>query len=486
MIKIKSIIGNIIPGSFLSNITTLMTGTVFSQVLIVTVAPILSRLYTPNEMGVFTLYTSILGVLGIFECWRYYLAIPLPEHDEEAINIMVLSIIIALFMTSLFFILVVLYGTDFASLLKSPVLSNWLWFLPVSLLASGIFTALNYWCARKKQFKIMAMRQITQNGITAGMQLSLKPLFPALNSGGLIVGYVIGQLVATTRMAFQVAKNESYLFKALHFKTVLKMMKRYKDFPLYNMPGALLNTGAYMVPALVLGIFYGPQVVGLFGLGNRVLGIPSNVIGTAVGQAFLPRAVEASRSGDLPAITKKIYKSLVRISFVPMILLMIVAPELFAFVFGADWNEAGVYVRCTGFWLLIRFVYAPISLLYNVLEKQKDFLVVSGIQTTLFLTVIILGGMHFNATVTIAMLGVVGFLFYFGSSSYILHFAGISLLNILKWLVSELVYALPYASVPVIIGMLSDNSLLYVATSILTGIVFLFVEGRKFKINMIS
>ena len=461
-----------------------MTGTVFSQLLIIFVAPILSRLYTPNELGVFTLYTSILGVVGIFGSGRYSLAVPLPEHDEEAINIVILCFMISMFMAVISLLLIAVWGDDLALVLKSTDLSKWLWFLPLNLLVASIFATLNYWCARKKQFKIMAMRQITQNSVTAGMQLSLKSLSPAINSGGLVIGYLTGQIFATVRMAFQVLKKESALIKkSFDLNIVLKMMRRYKDFPFYNMPGALLNTGAYMAPAIVLGIFYGPQVVGLFGLGNRVLAMPSNVIGTAVGNAFLPRAVEATREGNLTDVTQRIYKSLVRISFVPMILLMIVAPELFSFVFGAAWYEAGIYVRYTGLWLLIRFVYAPVSLLYNVLEKQKAFMVISGIQTVLFLSVIILGGMSFSANVTIAMLGLVGFIFYFGSSSYILHFAGIKFSTIIKWLGWELLYVLPYAAIPILVMLFSGNSLLYLVSAIVAGIVFLFIEMGKFKAN---
>ena len=56
--RIKLIIKKIFPKeSFFKNVATLMTGTVFSQVLIIAVAPVVTRLYTPNEMGGFyTLY----------------------------------------------------------------------------------------------------------------------------------------------------------------------------------------------------------------------------------------------------------------------------------------------------------------------------------------------------------------------------------------------------------------------------------------------
>ena len=136
------------------------------------------------------------------------------------------------------------------------------------------------------------------------------------------------------------------------------------------------------------------------------------------------------------------------------------------------------------FGCFIRFVYAPISLLYNVLERQRDFLVVGAIQMSVFFGVLLYGGMHLSATSTVAILGAAGFLFYFGSSTYILYFAGISVLKTLKLLVIELLYAVPYAAAPIITGMVCDNKILFVIAAILAGIIFLLVEGKKFQENM--
>src|SRR5690554_6729775 len=148
------------PGSFIRNVVTLMTGTTFAQALMILVAPILTRLYSPEDFGVFALYTSILGIIAVVACWRYELAIVLPEKDEDAANLLVLSICICFGMAVLTLILVALFRNPLASLFGVPKLAPWLWFMPLSLIATGLFQAFNYWSTRRRQFRRLAIRQI--------------------------------------------------------------------------------------------------------------------------------------------------------------------------------------------------------------------------------------------------------------------------------------------------------------------------------------
>lgn len=70
--KIRETIASKLPaGSFARNVITLMTGTTFAQILTIIVAPILTRLYGPEDYGVLALYTSILGIFTVIACWRY-------------------------------------------------------------------------------------------------------------------------------------------------------------------------------------------------------------------------------------------------------------------------------------------------------------------------------------------------------------------------------------------------------------------------------
>ena len=79
-----------------------MTGTTISQMIPFAVMPILSRLFTPEEFGLYAFYISIVTFLVVFSTGRYELAIPLPQKEEDAWQIFLLSFsILVLFCAAL-------------------------------------------------------------------------------------------------------------------------------------------------------------------------------------------------------------------------------------------------------------------------------------------------------------------------------------------------------------------------------------------------
>ena len=77
--------------SAVKSVFLLAGGTAIGQAIYVFVTPILSRLYSPSDFGVLAIYAALLSILGTFTSLSYHLAIPLPEEDASAINLLVLS-----------------------------------------------------------------------------------------------------------------------------------------------------------------------------------------------------------------------------------------------------------------------------------------------------------------------------------------------------------------------------------------------------------
>jgi len=53
---------------FARNVLTLISGSVLAQIIAVAAAPILTRLYSPEEFGILALYTSIVTMLEVRTC----------------------------------------------------------------------------------------------------------------------------------------------------------------------------------------------------------------------------------------------------------------------------------------------------------------------------------------------------------------------------------------------------------------------------------
>lgn len=124
---------NYFKSEFNKNVTTLFTGTVIAQAIPIAISPILSRLYSPDEFGVWALYVSLVMFFSVFSTGRYQFAIMLPKEKKEAINILGLSFII-LIIFCLLFSLIIWVFYDVLRLYESfRKIEYWIYFLPVSI-----------------------------------------------------------------------------------------------------------------------------------------------------------------------------------------------------------------------------------------------------------------------------------------------------------------------------------------------------------------
>ena len=465
-------------GSFIKNVLTLMTGTVFAQALLVLLAPLLTRLYDPEAFGVFSLYTSIVGFLAVIACLRYERAIVLPEKDEDAANLLGLSMLICLGIAVSSLVFVALWGKDIAKLLDAPALTFWFWFLPLSIIGAGGFIAFNYWSTRRKQFKRLAFRQVTYSSVMLFTQIGAGFLWHS-GAGGLISGNIIGQVAATARLAWQIFRDEGReILSSISRQSMGKMLGRYRRFPLYDTWSGLLNTAAAMLPALLLAFFFNPVIVGFYALGQRVLALPMGVIGSAVAQAFFPRATEARRAGELDRVTREMFSGLLDFGVVPIILVAIVAPELFSLIFGKEWYVAGEYVRWLSMWCLFQFISSPISAVYLVLERQRALLGFNIALLSMGLSALVIGGIHGNALLTIKLFGLSGVIMYIYFSVKIMMMSGNSFRNTIKVLAEAVFKAIPYI-VPLLIYMaFVGDPIVSTVIAIVTGIVFVFIKAK--------
>ena len=172
---------------FARNVITLMTGTALAQALPIAITPILTRMYTPDEFGVFAIYIAICSILAVLVTGRYELAIIVPEHDEDAVNIMALSIGLSFIISFFLLIAVLLAGTEIARLLGSDNIASWLYFIPLTTLIMGCYQSLNYWANRRSHYKRMATSRVLQTASTSTIQLSTG--FLKIGTLGLILGH---------------------------------------------------------------------------------------------------------------------------------------------------------------------------------------------------------------------------------------------------------------------------------------------------------
>src|SRR5215469_15611097 len=94
--RFQSTIRKLTANSTVRGTLTLAACTTLGAGLMVAVAPVLTHLFTPVTFGIVAVYTSIVSMAAPVVSLRYDLAILLPEDDNDAANVLILSLLLLL------------------------------------------------------------------------------------------------------------------------------------------------------------------------------------------------------------------------------------------------------------------------------------------------------------------------------------------------------------------------------------------------------
>jgi O-antigen/teichoic acid export membrane protein len=384
--SIKEIYTKMFKSNFAKSIFLIAGGTAFSQAMGILFSPIITRIYPPEQYGVLTAYTSVLGILAIAASLDYQKAIPIAEDDEKAINLLALSIIILSVMVSIITMLILLYGDSFFNILDSKVLVKYKYLIPLGIFFTGMYNIVLQWSFRVRDYKSISRTKINQS-ITSNF---LKVILGLLKIGpiGLVFGTIIGQSAGITTLGMPIIK-EKKIVKKIKISQIKKVSKRYIKFPLYSAPSNYVYTAGNQLPIIFLTTLFGKSVVGLYGLANNIVQLPMNLIGMSVSQVFYSEAANIGKSNpvELKRISVKLIKKLSLIALVPLITLLAFGPLLFSFVFGKQWYEAGVYARIISLMIYFQFIILPVGRILEIFERQKEGLIFNIMRLLMILIV---------------------------------------------------------------------------------------------------
>jgi O-antigen/teichoic acid export membrane protein len=398
--------------SFRGDVLRLVSGTALAQLIVLSATPVLARLFAPEAFGVAAMFMALTSVAGVVACLRYELSIVLPESDREAANLLALSLLIALAVSLLVSLVVWLWGPVILSWVSMSELAPYLCLVPVYILVQGIFLSLNYWNTRTKHFTRLAVSRLT--GSIANTSGSMAAGFLGHATGGaLVAAQVGGQAVAAAALGGQIWRNDGrFLASNIDVKEILRGLSRYRKFPLLSSWPALMNSLSWQLPALMLGAFFNPVVVGMYALGLRVINTPMGLVSGAVSQVLYRRTAELKHTAKLAEVVSCIYRQLLSIALVPCLVLMLTGQELFGFVFGNQWREAGLYAQILAPWAALWFASSPLSVVYIALEQQQKEGIIQLIILSSRAGALLIGGLCGSPVVALVMFSFSGFLGY--------------------------------------------------------------------------
>ena len=419
--------------SFFSSVVALTSGTVIAQIVAIIISPIITRLYTPADMGILASLLAITGILGIIATGTYDRVIVLSENETDLKAAVFLSGSISIFIGIIITVVLFFFNEPMIVTFGFQEISK-IWVYGIGLIVTliGFDTILNRLVVRRRQFKVLATTSVIQQLGASGTKVGAGLL--GLGANGLLIATVFAYLIRGISMLFA---QRNFFFEKKNISCFNKMKQialRYKGFAFFSSWSLLLNSASMQLPVIMFASFFSVCIAGYYALSHKMLSLPILIIGQNVGQVFLEHTSRVRDNlEELKRITLEIYRKLLLISSIIMPFAIFYSDILFPFVFGSEWLTAGQYAQWISIWLTFQFIASPLTAIYLVLEKQREFLVWTIAMFVLRLTVIYLAFIQgFSDIKMMAWLSIAGALLYLLLNARILYIVQVSLGQIFK------------------------------------------------------
>lgn len=328
-----------------------------SQALALVISPLITRLYSPSDLGALAIFASVVTMTAIVAAGRYDLAIVLPKRDSLAANLVAVSISLTIASAALVTSAAVIAqrAGAFGDLLAP--LANWVFMLfPAIVMVAGA-QVFYYYSNRVGDYGGMALSRVAQSVAMAGMRVGLG--FMGTGKAGLFASFLVGQAVAGTILARSVGRQ---VLSSVRWRRMRLAAYRYRNLSKHLTISHLVGAVTTQLPSLVIAGRFGAHDLGLYALAFAIVAAPTQLVANAVGDVFRQQAAKAyAQRGRFDDLYLRTLASMSILAPVPFAILYFFAPKIFVIVFGPEWNAAGDIASILSVSALIRFIATPID-----------------------------------------------------------------------------------------------------------------------------
>ena len=361
------------PSVFLKNILSVFTAATITQFIPIVTAPILTRIYTPNDYGVLGILMSITSLFSVFSTMGYSNAIIIAKTDEETNKVVGLCLKSVLVVSSVSLIIVMFFKNFLANSFNIKDFKTLLILVPISILLSGIASVFSLLATRYKYFKIISINRVVSAVFSAVISIVLGLIYKSII--GLVLGFIFSQLINSFILLL-------FLRKIHKFPTLIEYLKQntnqtatsFSNFPKYVLLSDFINNFSNLIPVFVLSSYaaFPNATIGFYNMSNRILGLPIGLISNSIGDVFKQRAAsDYNEFGTCRPIFIKTFKALLISSIIPFAILILFGADIFAFAFGEKWRGAGEYSQILGVMFFFRFTVSPLTYVFYIANKQR-------------------------------------------------------------------------------------------------------------------
>lgn len=352
----------------------LATGGGIGRLISIAAIPALTRLYSPQDFGVLSVFTALVAILTPLATLRYSLALPLPRSVGTAMNLLALSLVLMGGFCFALALLLWLFGTQIFHYFSVTALAPWWWLIAIGTLAAATYDLLSSWATRERAYRIIATTNIWQNA--AGSLVKILLGLAMVKPGGLLIGQVVTQGGGTTSLVrgFLISFRANWHF--VRWTRIRQLAKLYRSFPIYRAPSQLLMVASQQLPLLFMAALYDIGTTGQFGLALMALALPVSLLANTTANAFYAEAARLGvrRPAEIRGMLHSVLIRLAIIALPPALVLFFAGEWLIPIFLGPAWHQTAAFAATMSIYMLFQFVQAPVAHIFYLFDGLRALL----------------------------------------------------------------------------------------------------------------
>jgi O-antigen/teichoic acid export membrane protein len=317
--------------------------------------PYLARLYGPAEFGALALLMTLSNVSTAAACMRYDMALP-SAPDEDVHGLLAISVLVAAALGLAGLVAAMLLSGNRLAAERAAVLVDRPVLVGACIVAVGVHQATSAWLLRQGAYRGVAGMRLSQ-----GAGFSVLAAVPGI---GLLWGHV------ASYSAGLIGLWQAVRVPARKSAGSAEVAQRYRKFPLYSLPGALLDVVGYSVCIWVVAAFYGQRAAGEYSQVQRLIGAPLMLASISLGQILLRHTAELVHDlAELQRLVHRLLRVMAVAAVAALLVLAVVGKPLIGAVLGPRWKVEQETVVLLGAAVFARACISPLSTVLITLRR---------------------------------------------------------------------------------------------------------------------
>lgn len=344
----------------------IISGTVIAQILHMAALPIVSRLYSPTEFGLFNIVSAAMATILPLSTLKYEFAILRVKRQHQVGLLVAFCILFSLVVAAL-----VPVG---AGLLRNfhwdiaPIWSSWMLF--AMLAGGGVFQTSWQVAVRESRHQSMAIAKPLQSIV-----FNIVAIVGALSGWPTVATLVVGDMVSRFSSSAVALRrtdiSDDKTFRRWNAGALWLLLKRYVHYPVFSMPSGVIAAFAASLPIFWLAATFSEDVVGQYGMAWRTVFMPLSMISLALNQVVTGRLSQMVRDNDpnISSYLLRVSAGATAIMALPILFIFLWGNVALTFFLGREWLLAGQMVEAMVPLFLAIFVAGPIGMALAVIGR---------------------------------------------------------------------------------------------------------------------